>query len=94
VALQVGGNDNQAVSGIALVGSSGSVSDQSKSDVPRHGIVAHWACDFSGTTTPWIGIPSFVFMIDRLIIPHEEAALADKFGNDFAQYRTRVRRWL
>jgi len=47
-----------------------------------------------GTTTPWIGIPSFVFMIDRLIIPHEEAALADKFGNDFAQYRTRVRRWL
>src|SRR5262245_66251149 len=49
---------------------------------------------FLGTTTPWIGIPSFVFVIDRLIIPHEEAALADKFGSDYAQYRTRVRRWL
>jgi len=47
-----------------------------------------------GTTTPWIGIPSFVLVIDRLIIPHEEAALTGKFGNDYAQYRTRVRRWL
>jgi len=49
---------------------------------------------FLGTTTPWIGIPSFVIVIDRLIIPHEEAALADKFGRDYAEYRTRVRRWL
>lgn len=49
---------------------------------------------FLGTATPWIGIPSFVFVIDRLIIPHEEAALAEKFGGDYAQYRTRVRRWL
>ena len=47
-----------------------------------------------GTTTPWIAIPSFVFVIDRLIIPHEETALADKFGDDYARYRARVRRWL
>jgi protein-S-isoprenylcysteine O-methyltransferase Ste14 len=47
-----------------------------------------------GTTTPWIGIPSFVFVIDRLIIPHEEAALADKFGDEYTRYRARVRRWL
>jgi protein-S-isoprenylcysteine O-methyltransferase Ste14 len=49
---------------------------------------------FLGTTTPWVGIPSFVILIDRLIIPHEEAALADKFGKDYAQYRTQVRRWI
>jgi protein-S-isoprenylcysteine O-methyltransferase Ste14 len=49
---------------------------------------------FLGTTTPWMGIPSFVFMIDRLIIPHEEAALAGKFGSDYAEYRTNVRRWI
>jgi protein-S-isoprenylcysteine O-methyltransferase Ste14 len=49
---------------------------------------------FLGTTTPWMGIPSFVFMIDRLVIPHEEAALADKFGGAYVEYRTRVRRWL
>jgi protein-S-isoprenylcysteine O-methyltransferase Ste14 len=49
---------------------------------------------FLGTTTPCVGIPSFVFIIDRLIIPHEEAALADKFGGDYARYRTQVRRWI
>jgi protein-S-isoprenylcysteine O-methyltransferase Ste14 len=49
---------------------------------------------FLGSTTPWIGIPSFVYVINRLFIPDEEAGLAAKFGAAYAEYRTRVRRWL
>ncbi len=49
---------------------------------------------FLGSISPWIAIPFFVLVIHRLFIPHEEAALADQFGAHYAQYRTRVRRWL
>ena len=38
--------------------------------------------------------PAFVAWMNRWQIPPEERALAQLFGDEFARYRTRVRRWL
>ena len=45
---------------------------------------------------PWL-LPIAVLqalLLDRLAIPREEQALAETFGEDFAAYRARVRRWI
>jgi len=34
------------------------------------------------------------FIIDRAVIPREEAYLLRRFGEDYRNYRSRVRRWL
>ena len=39
-------------------------------------------------------VPAYVMWIDRLQIPPEEAALAARFPQEFADYAKRVRRWL
>jgi protein-S-isoprenylcysteine O-methyltransferase Ste14 len=39
-------------------------------------------------------LPAFVLYINRFQIAPEERALASLFGQDFAAYRSRVRRWL
>ena len=39
-------------------------------------------------------VAAFVGVIDRFQIRPEEAALRDRFGEDFEAYRQRVRRWL
>jgi protein-S-isoprenylcysteine O-methyltransferase Ste14 len=39
-------------------------------------------------------LPAFVLYIDRFQIAPEEWALASRFGPEFADYRSRVRRWL
>lgn len=36
----------------------------------------------------------FVTVIDRMQIPAEEAAMAELFGRDYAEYAARVPRWL
>jgi len=41
-----------------------------------------------------LGVPAFVAWMNRSQIPREERALAQRFGAEFAQYKTRVRRWL
>ena len=38
--------------------------------------------------------PFYIFMMDRLIIQHEEVYLERKFGNAYTGYTSRVRRWL
>ena len=38
--------------------------------------------------------PFYVFMMNRLIIQHEEAYLERKFGKTYTGYISRVRRWL
>lgn len=38
--------------------------------------------------------PFYVLMMYRLIIQHEEAYLARKFGKTYTSYMSRVRRWL
>jgi protein-S-isoprenylcysteine O-methyltransferase Ste14 len=47
-----------------------------------------------GSLTPWLVVPVFAWLINRNIIPVEEAMLAAAFGADYEQYRARVRRWL
>lgn len=39
-------------------------------------------------------LPAFVAYMTRFQIKPEERALLAKFGSEFAQYRSRVRRWL
>ncbi len=36
----------------------------------------------------------FVIVIDRALIPHEETTLERLFGQQYLDYKTRVRRWL
>jgi protein-S-isoprenylcysteine O-methyltransferase Ste14 len=38
--------------------------------------------------------PLYVFLMNRLIIQHEEAYLERKFGKTYADYTSQVRRWL
>lgn len=48
------------------------------------------------TRTPaaFVPVAAFVAVIDRGQIPVEEAALARRFGAEYAAYRARVPRWL
>lgn len=39
-------------------------------------------------------MPLYWLALDRLVVPHEEAALAKAFGPDWLAYAARVRRWL
>ena len=41
-----------------------------------------------------LGVPAFVVWMNRAQIPREERALEALFGEDFARYRSQVRRWL
>lgn len=41
-----------------------------------------------------LGVVGFVLYINRLQIVPEERALAQLFGDEFARYKTQVRRWL
>ena len=38
--------------------------------------------------------PFYIFLMNRLVIEHEEAYLEKKFGNTYASYKAQVRRWL
>jgi protein-S-isoprenylcysteine O-methyltransferase Ste14 len=46
---------------------------------------------------PWVAVLpvlGFVTAIDRVQIPAEEAAMAELFGREYAEYAARVPRWL
>ena len=38
--------------------------------------------------------PVFIFLMNKLVIDHEEAYLEKKFGDVYTGYKSRVRRWL
>lgn len=38
--------------------------------------------------------PVFIFLMNKLVIEHEEAYLEKKFGEGYTGYKRRVRRWL
>ena len=38
--------------------------------------------------------PFYIFLMNRLVIEHEEAYLEKKFGKTYASYKAQVRRWL
>lgn len=45
---------------------------------------------------PWLlpGAAIQALLLDRLVIPSEEARIAARFGEAFGAYRARVRRWI
>jgi protein-S-isoprenylcysteine O-methyltransferase Ste14 len=47
-----------------------------------------------GALSPWLAVAAFLIVMDRHFIPAEEARLAARFGEDYARYRARVRRWI
>jgi protein-S-isoprenylcysteine O-methyltransferase Ste14 len=48
----------------------------------------------AGSWWPLIVAPLCVRATTRLVILPEEDYLADRFGEDYQRYRTRVRRWI
>jgi protein-S-isoprenylcysteine O-methyltransferase Ste14 len=55
-------------------------------------ILAGWAF-WLGALTPWLVLPLFTTAITVLQILPEERALANLFGQDFANYRRTTDRW-
>jgi len=47
-----------------------------------------------GTLSPWPIVVIFVVVLDQVFIRKEEVMLSKTFGEDFEQYRQRVRRWI
>jgi protein-S-isoprenylcysteine O-methyltransferase Ste14 len=47
-----------------------------------------------GSLTPWLVIPAFAVLIDRMYITGEERMLAAKFGPAWQEYSKKTRRWL
>lgn len=47
-----------------------------------------------GSLMPWLVVPVFVALVGYNVIPVEEAMLADAFGQSYADYRAKVRRWI
>jgi protein-S-isoprenylcysteine O-methyltransferase Ste14 len=52
-----------------------------------------WAL-FLGSLVALLAVPAFVLWMNRLQIAPEEAALEQRFGDEFRRYRHSVRRWL
>ena len=49
---------------------------------------------YLGSVTPWLVLPAFIAIItERFIVPEEEM-LERAFGQAYADYKARVRRWL
>jgi protein-S-isoprenylcysteine O-methyltransferase Ste14 len=48
----------------------------------------------SGTYWGVVLAPIFIFLMNRLVIEHEEAYLEKKFGEVYTSFKSRVRRWL
>ncbi len=46
------------------------------------------------TPTPFIIVPVFAAVIDRVFIDAEETVLEERFGGRYRRYRQEVRRWL
>ena len=47
-----------------------------------------------GTLIPFLVIPAFIWIITTSFIRQEEQDLADQFGDEYLDYKNRVRRWL
>jgi protein-S-isoprenylcysteine O-methyltransferase Ste14 len=56
-------------------------------------ILAAWAVLLSNLVALAL-LPAFVLYLNRTQISFEEEALAARFGREFADYKSRVRRWL
>ena len=47
-----------------------------------------------GSLTPFIILPIFIVLINRNFISIEEQMLQDKFGKEWSEYKSKVRRWI
>jgi len=47
-----------------------------------------------GSVTPFAVVLLLIVLLDRSFISREEQMLADIFGDQFRQYRQRIRRWI
>ena len=47
-----------------------------------------------GSLSPLLAVPPFILIIQQRFIRAEEAALREKFGSQYTDYRARVRRWM
>jgi protein-S-isoprenylcysteine O-methyltransferase Ste14 len=56
-------------------------------------LLAGWAAYLANAGAALL-LPGFVFYMTRYQIKPEERALLEKFGGDYGQYASRVRRWL
>lgn len=43
---------------------------------------------------PLVPLPIILFLMQRMVIMREEAYLETRFGEEYRQYRNRVRRWI
>lgn len=60
------------------------------------GLATLLACFSVGLDSAWmlLLVPVLVLLLDRLVIVREEARLRAQFGEAYAAYARRVRRWL
>ena len=56
-------------------------------------VLVGWAV-FLSNALAFVFVPAFIFYMNRFQIEPEEKALAGKFGQEFVDYKSRVRRWL
>lgn len=49
---------------------------------------------FLGKLTPFLVLPAFYFLLTEMQIKPEEKILEDKFGDEYLDYKNKVRRWL
>ena len=56
-------------------------------------VLVGWAV-FLSNALAFVFVPAFIFYMNRFQIDPEEKALAGKFGQEFVDYKSRVRRWL
>jgi protein-S-isoprenylcysteine O-methyltransferase Ste14 len=56
-------------------------------------VLVGWAVLLSNALA-FVFVPAFIFYMNRFQIDPEEKALAGKFGQEFLDYKSRVRRWL
>jgi protein-S-isoprenylcysteine O-methyltransferase Ste14 len=56
-------------------------------------VLVGWAV-FLSNALAFVFVPAFIFYMNRCQIEPEEKALADKFNQEFVDYRSQVRRWL
>lgn len=47
-----------------------------------------------GTLSPFLPIPLFVWLIHSVFILNEEVMMEDLFGEEYREFRQRVRRWI
>jgi protein-S-isoprenylcysteine O-methyltransferase Ste14 len=47
-----------------------------------------------GSLAPWVVVPVFAVLMDRMFIQVEERMLQARFGEDWLQYKATVRRWI